>query len=91
MLTVNRWPEKIPKKQLQASEKDLNWFYRVSKHLGTNLLTSFPSRVFLVFEMNEDEILVHVDENKCQWCFVSIFIGTREMPLNHVFVTRVIL
>ena len=44
-LTVVQWPQaskKLPK-WLRASKKDLYWSYRASKHLGTFLLTSFPS------------------------------------------------
>ena len=52
-LTVNFGPVK----------KDLNWSSRTSKHSGTFLLTSFPSRMSPnVFEINYDNI------NKIKCC-----------------------
>ena len=70
LIVKNSW------KRLQASKKDLNWYYRVSKHLGRFLLASFSSRIFqYVFEINEDKI----DKNKCQWIYAMFVISKKKL------------
>ena len=58
-LRVNIWPQasKNSQKKFWPVKKDLNWSYKVSKHLEVFLLKSFPLRMSqIVFEINEDKI-----------------------------------
>ena len=46
-------PVKIPQNGFGPVKNDFNWSYRASKHLGTFLQTSFPSKMSPMFFFNK--------------------------------------
>ena len=67
-------PRQVKKFQncLGPVKKDVNWSYRASKHLGTFLLTSYPSRMCqMLFEINEDEM--NKNNKCCRWILCDVF------------------
>ena len=86
-LTADPRPVRFPQNSFRPVQKDLNWSYRARKHLGTYLLTSFPSRMSAnVYEIDEDKI----NQNKCFGKFYTIFflVLLDEFDyLAHIYVT----